>query len=68
MATPIGSCWATDSWLDGTWADNTWADATPTAPTPNPTFRVGGGGNYDPFYWDKIRRKREEEEIMVVIQ
>jgi hypothetical protein len=36
-------------------------------PTPSPsTFRVGGGGNYDPFYWDRIRRKREEEEFFII--
>jgi hypothetical protein len=67
VSTPIGSVWASGSWSNTAWAANTWANTTPTPPSPN-TFRVGGGGNYDPFYWDKIRRKREEEEIVVVIQ
>jgi hypothetical protein len=35
-------------------------------PSPN-SFRVGGGGNYDPYYWDKVRQKREEEELMVLV-
>ena len=34
------------------------------ASTPS-SFRVGGG-NYDPFFWDRIRRKREEEEFFVI--
>jgi hypothetical protein len=68
MATPIGCSWASQSWKDGVWADNTWACATPP-PTPTPSsFRIGGEGNYDPYYWDRIRKKREEEEIVVVMQ
>jgi len=67
MATPIGCSWASESWKDGAWANNTWACGTPPTP-PSPGFRVGGGDNYDPYYWDRIRRKREEEEIVVVIQ
>lgn len=35
--------------------------------TPTPSFQVGGAGNYDPYYWDRIRKIREEEEIIVLI-
>ena len=67
MATPIGCSWASGSWVDGAWADNTWECPTPVpTPTPN-SFRVGGVSNYDPYYWDKVRRKREEEEIVVIV-
>lgn len=45
--------------------DSVAFDTCVPAPASSSSFWVGGG-NYDPYYWDRIRRIREEEEFFVI--
>lgn len=68
-AAPIGSVWASGSWSATAWCSGTWAGGTPPAT---------GGGTLPRYArrvvvplpvddWQaRIRRKREEEEIVIL--
>lgn len=63
----MGDCWATNSWATNSWANGSWCPSTP--PSPSPTYILGGGtvSYYDLDFFPKVRRKREEEEIVVIM-
>ena len=51
---------------DGAFDSVAFDTCVPAPASSSSSFQVGGG-NYDPYYWDRIRKIREEEEIIILM-